>query len=392
MRLAVIASHPIQYQAPLYRALAAKRHVETKVFFCWDFGVESRFDVGFGREVLWDVPLLEGYDHEFVPNRSPRPGTHHFFGLLNTEVAGRLERFQPDAVLVHGYAHFTEWAVAAWALRRGVPLLFRGESHLVAPRARWVRFAKRLGLPPLMKSVAAALAIGTHNEEYLRHYGVPTDRIVLAPYTVDNAWFAARRESAEREARRWRTELGIPDHHKVVLYAAKFIPVKGCEDLVRAFAAARLDGATLVLVGAGPSRDAIERAAANVPSVRFAGFVNQSRMPAAYRLGDVFVLPSHREPWGLAVNEAMNLGLPVIVSDQVGCAPDLVHDENGWVFPAGNVDALRRTLVDACSDGDRLRAKGVASAKRIATWGIPETVAGYVAGVERAVSLRRRAA
>ncbi len=387
LRIAVLTSHPIQYQAPLYRELAS-RDIELKVFFCWDFGVRQTFDPGFGRAVEWDVPLVEGYEHEFLPNVSPRPGTQPLTGLVNPTAPGRIYDWRPDVVVVHGYTHLTTLAVIQAAYWHRVPVLMRGESNLLVARPPWVRAVKRYGVAPLLRSLAGALAIGTLNREFYRYCGVPEERIFLAPYTVDNAFFRRDAERSRQKAAALRQRFGIGDGEQVVLFAAKLIPVKGCADLIRAYAARRRENTTLVIAGEGPLRQQLERLAASYPdrSIRFVGFMNQSEMPALYALGDVFIIPSNREPWGLAVNEAMNLARPIIASDQVGCAPDLVSSENGWVFPAGDVRALDRALTEALSDRDTLVRKGNASLDRIEHWDIRHTADGYIEGT-RAVAL-----
>ncbi|MDC3983868.1 glycosyltransferase family 4 protein [Polyangium jinanense] len=379
VRIAILATHPIQYQAPLYRALAAREDVAIKLFFCWDFGVKETRDPGFGKTIRWDVPLLEGYDHEFVPNVSKRPGTDHFFGLVNPGAFSRMSAFRPDVIIVHGYAHATEHDVMLRARQKGIPVLLRGESNLLAERPAHISLAKRLALPPIFRRLGGALAIGTLSAHYFEHYGVPKERVFIAPYTVDNSFFQSQTGSVREEARAFRKELGIPEDDLVVNYAAKLIPVKGCADLIRAFAARPRPNAHLVLIGDGPLRGELESLARSLSArVHFVGFVNQKRMPAAYALGDVFALPSRFEPWGLAVNEAMNLGLPIIASDQVGAVPDLVGPDNGWVFPAGSVPALTRVLDEALAHPDARVSRGKASLRRIAAWDIPHTAEGFV--------------
>lgn len=380
LKLAYVTTHPVQYQAPLFRRIAARDDVDLKVFFSWDSGVKPTLDPGFSQTVVWDVPLLDGYAHEFVPNWARRPRTSGFFGLVNPGLVTSLRAFRPDAIVVHGYAHFTEHiAMVAGRLAR-VPVLLRGESHLLAERPPWLRAAKRVGAAYLRRVLAGAVAIGSLNREYLRHYGFAEDRIFLAPYAVDNDFFQARAGEAEALAARWREELGIAPDATVVGFAAKLSAVKGCGDLIEAFGRAAIPNSALVIVGDGPLRDELTRAAARFPdaTIRFKGFVNQSEMPAAYAICDVFALPSRFEPWGLAINEAMNLARPVIVTDIVGCAPDLVSADNGWVFPVGDVAALTELLREALAGRERLAAMGRASLHRINSWGLAETAEGLV--------------
>lgn len=391
LRMAVLATHPIQYQAPLFRALASRPDITLKVFFCWDFGVKETRDPGFGQTIRWDIPLLDGYDHEFLPNRSRKPGTEHFWGIVNPEAPLRIGSFRPDVVVVQNYVHFTENEVMAAARLFRVPVLLRSESNLLSTRPFGIQIAKRLLLTPFMRRLGGALAIGTLSAKYLEYYGVPKERIVIAPYSVDNSFFQDRPAEVQAAAQAWRLELGIAEDDLVALYAAKLIAVKGCADLIQAFAAKPRPKRHLVIVGEGPLRSELEAQARLFgQNIHFVGFTNQKRMPVAYALSDVFVLPSRFEPWGLVVNEAMNLGKAVIVSDQVGAAPDLVGNDNGWVFPAGDVQALARALDEAFSDKTALRARGERSRVRIDSWGIPQTADGFVRAGELSRETRKR--
>ena len=383
LRLAYVTSHPIQYQAALFRTLAQAEGVTFKAFFCTDWGLENQFDPGFGRHITWDVPLLEGYDHALVKNLAPQPAVSRFSGLVNPAIGAALRAFGADVVIVHGYAHATMWLAMLQCRAAGIPVLMRGESNLLprrSPRVRAAKAALALGLKSLL---AGAVAIGTLNAAYWRHYGIADERIFLAPYSVDNAFFAAREPDARAHAAAWRDELGLTADTLVVGYAAKLSAVKDARTLIEAFGRAAIPRTALVLAGDGALRGELEALAARFPEaqIRFVGFRNQTEMPAVYALSDVFALPSIFEPWGLVINEAMNLGCPLIVSDQVGCAPDLVHADNGWVFPAGDVAQLTAVLRHALAGPDaraRLHAMGEASRRRIARWGLAETAAGMV--------------
>jgi glycosyltransferase involved in cell wall biosynthesis len=380
LRLAILASHPIQYQAPLFRSLAAREDVTLKVFYCWDFGIKETIDPGFGRSFQWDIPLLDGYDHELIPNLAQKPGTKHFFGLLNPMAPARIRDFRPDALVVHGYSHFTELEMVAASRVLGIPVLVRGDSNLLHRRPPHILAAKQLLLRPLFATLAGALSSGRLNAQYYAHYGIPAERIFHAPFTVDNAFFQEREPDARAAARTIRSELGIAESDTVAVFAAKLLGHKGCDDLIRAFGAHPRKHAHLVIVGDGPAKEEYMELAKRVAPgrIHFLGFFNQQRMPTAYVMGDVFVLPSHYEPWGLAINEAMSLGLPIIASDQCGAVPDLVLPANGWVFPAKNVEALASVLDAAFGDREGLGRKAAASRKRIATWDIPQTADGFV--------------
>ena len=354
-RLAVVVSHPIQYYAPWFVHLASQSDLTIHVFHLWDFGVQQRFDPGFQQVLQWDVPLLEGYPHSFVPNVARSPGTNHFAGLNNPSLFSELYNWRPDAVLVFGYTTLSHLRIFLDPRLWRVPLILRGDSHDLArtPGLRPFLAAQLRSL--LFRRFSAALAVGQANVNYLRASGIPRHRIFQAPHAVDNQRFQDAAPQAESEALSWRRDLGIPEGALVVLFAGKFETKKRPQDLLTAFSRLRHQSAVLVF------------------------FQNQAVMPRVYALADVVVLPSQGsgETWGLALNEAMNLGRPVIASSHVGGAPDLVvPGRTGWVFPAGDVTALQACLADALSDPIRLRSMGQAARAHIADFSYTKTTAG----------------
>jgi len=388
-RLAVVLSHPTQYYSPWFRWLGAHTSLELRVFYLWEFGATVLRDAGFQRTFKWDVDLLSGYEHEFVPNASRHPGTERFWSLRNPSLTGQLSAWKPDAVLLFGYAYASHLRVIAWARWHHVPLIFRGDSHFLGrPAPGRVRaFLLRI----LYRQFAAVTYVGRANHAYFRTLGVPEDRLFFAPHAVNHELFDPADPRHRAAAVDLRHSLGIPDSARVVLFAGKFVAAKQPRELVEAFLALNQTGAVLVLVGDGPEAAALRVAAqsAQPGRVHFLPFANQTEMPARYLLADVFVLPSRGlyETWGLAVNEAMHLGVPCLVSDRVGCQQDLVTEgETGWVFrsddPAGLRSALDRALTADLATF-RLRV-----AARIAGY----TYAAAAAGLERALAAVRGAA
>jgi glycosyltransferase involved in cell wall biosynthesis len=355
-RLAIVVSHPTQYYSPWFRHLAAESGMSVRVYYLWNFGVTEQVDKGFGTALLWDLPLLNGYEHEFVLNVSRDPGTHHFRGLDNPGLRKALERQSPDAVLLFGHG----WKTHARLLWRGAPkgaaLLYRGDSHLLGPQPRGMKAqVKSLATRRLLANVDQFLAVGSANADYFRAYGAGDERITFVPHCVDNARFAAQ---GNREAGRMRRrELGLSDSDVVILFAGKLEEKKRPLDLLQAFQMLTLP-ARLVFAGAGPLEEELRQRAAGVAGVQFLPFQNQTAMPSLFAAADVFVLPSfgRQETWGLAVNEAMNCGCAIIVTDHVGCARDLVHEgQNGRVVAAGDAAALAGALQDAVADPQRLK-------------------------------------
>jgi glycosyltransferase involved in cell wall biosynthesis len=378
-KLAILASHVIQYQAPFFRYLAASGDIEPTVFFCLNWGAEAYHDKQFGRTVQWDVPLLEGYRFEHLPNWSPRPG-NDFWGEINPGIASRLRAGGFDALMVHGWALATNWIAMLAAFSLGIPVLMSGESNLLQPQARWNSLAKRLVFGRLFPRISGFMAIGRYNAEFYRFYGVPQDKIFSLPYAVNNDFFFAQaREHAPKrlEARR---ELGIAADAPVILSVCKLIDKKRPMDLIEAFErVSRRRPAALVLVGNGSMERelALHVERKRLSGVHFVGFKNQTELGRYYSLADVFVLPSMLETWGLVVNEAMCFGLPIVASDRVGSTGNLVQEGiNGFLFPAGNVSALAEKLEALLSDESRRRSMGEASLGIIRTWGYREGVEG----------------
>jgi glycosyltransferase involved in cell wall biosynthesis len=395
LRLLVVASHVVQYSSPIFKKLAQDRRLEILVAYCSMQGAQAGVDPGFGVEVSWDTPLLEGYPWVHVPNRAPRPGMGRFFGLFNPGVWKLVREGKFDAVLVSGYFYASAWIAILAAKRHGIPILFTTEAHSLrswAAQSKWKLRFKRLVVPRILSLAKVLLTVSSGAAEQLKALGFSTNRIVLAPYVVDNAWWSERATEADRDAARasWQ----IPASARVVLFCAKLQPWKGPLDLLEAFARANISESYLVFAGDGPLRSNVEqraRALGIFGRVRFLGFVNQSQLPNVYRASDLLVLPSLYEPFGLVVNEAMLCGCPVAVSDQVGAKYDLVRQgETGCVFPTRDVDALAAILRDVLSDSDKRNQMGAAARKRMETWSPREYVDGLVEAVELAGRSRHR--
>jgi glycosyltransferase involved in cell wall biosynthesis len=384
-RLAIITSHPIQYHAPWFRSLADQTQFGIRVFYLWDFGVTSKNDQGFGHPIKWDIPLLSGYDYEFVQNVSSDPGTHHFWGLRNPSLFQRIKAYDPHAVLLMGY-NYASPSNFIWRWNHlGAPLLFRGDSHRVLPQKGLGASARRMLISQVFRRFSAFLYVGSANKDYFRYHGVPSEKLFFAPHAVDNERFFGCAEHVRREAVAWKQELGIADDHSVIMFAGKFEAKKRPLELLRAFVQANLSRATLLFVGAGALEQELRNQATGDERIRFAPFQNQSRMPRVYAAADLVVLPSFGpgETWGLAINEAMCLSRPVIVSDHVGCSQDLVHSkENGLIFRAGDVEQLSECLKEAFSDRERLSAWGQESRRIIEGYSYAQTTHGLERALE----------
>ena len=384
MRLAYVVSHPIQYQVPLLRRIAAEPDIDLTVFYCSDFSLRAYQDKGFGTSVQWDVPLLEGYRSVILPRirethepSSTRPVS---FGFLRYFLHGRF-----DAVWVHGYATVNSLHAIVAAKLLGLPVLLRTDGWLGdRPRTGRTLLTKKLFFRALAALTDGPLAVGTLNREYWECYFGKRVPGFLLPYAVDNDFFASAAQEASRHRSALHTALQLEPDRPVILFASKLQTRKHCDHLLEAYLRLRpASGADpeayLVIVGEGEQRTALEQRAreSGCGSIRFAGFRNQTELPGFFDLCSVFVLPARHEPWGLIVNEVMNAARPVIVTDDVGAAPDLVlPGKTGWVYPTGNADALYAALVDALSDPVRTAQMGEQAREHISRWNFEADIAG----------------
>jgi glycosyltransferase involved in cell wall biosynthesis len=363
--LVILSTHPIQYQVPVWQALARDGRVPFEVWYLSDHGVRPSADREFGKTFAWDIDLLSGYPHRFLDGAADAiPDT--FWGCrLHENLSDRLKRCGASALWIQGWQVAAYWQAARQARGAGVELWLRGESNDLTPIPFWKWPIKRLALGYLFSRVDRFFTIGTANKRLYQKYGVPDARLYPAPYAVDNERFARQAEALRPQRLALRRQWGIADDAFCVLFCGKMIAKKRPMDLVRAASLlaerASQSNLHLLFAGSGELGSAL-RDACNVvvdaeagaplprrahgPKASFAGFLNQTEISRAYVAADCLVLPSDSsETWGLVVNEAMASGLPCIVSDACGCAEDLVAPIDPLlVFRCGDVADLGAAL------------------------------------------------
>ncbi len=363
-RLAIVVSHPIQYYAPLYQRLARRTDLAIKVFFTWHAAQGAVEDRGFKMPVAWDIPLTEGYEFELVPNVSSKPGTDRFWGLRNPSLVQRVAAWRPDLVHITGWAWLSHLRALYAFHERGIRTLFRGDSHLLDSSESGLRWwAKHALLRRVYSWPTGFLVVGAANRAYYEAFGVEPERLFSCPHSIDVGRFAEPNDAYEQEAASWRQQLGIAPDRCVFLFAGKFESKKQPIALINAVQTLANSRLALILIGGGELEPELRAlAAANPKLFHLLPFQNQSRMPIAYRLGDVFVLPSKSgETWGLAVNEALACGRPVLVSDRVGCAEDVVDQSCGRIFAWNDPSALKRAIDEMSKDrNEQLQMRGAA--------------------------------
>lgn len=361
-RLAVVSTHPIQYNAPLFKELASRGRVIPKVFYTWNPDINGRFDREFGQAIKWDLPLLDGYESTFLENHSREPGSHHYGGINNPTLEREVMDWKPDAVLVYGWK-FRSHLRLMRRLKGRVPIWFRGDSHLLDEKGGIRTWGRRLCLKFVYRYVDRAFYCGQNNREYFKVHNLRDDQLTFMPHAVDNERFAGIDSHLQAQAAEMRKAYGYDESRIVVEFVGKFIPKKNPHLLIEAAKILDVEERKqldFLFVGAGELERSLLAgfAALHGMKIRIVPFQNQAVMPTIYRIGDLLALPSQGpgETWGLVVNEAMACGRGVIVSDRVGCAPDLIKEGvTGFQFTHGRADQLAEVFRRAI----RLRRSGL---------------------------------
>ena len=391
--MAAVTSHPVQYQAPLFRQMAAHDDIDLTVFYGHDGSVAGEVDPDFGLWVRWDTPLLDGYRFVFLQRRSDKLNALQRL-VADARIIAHLRRGHFDAVFIHSYATRLSFFAYLGALASRTPVLLRTESERLHPRPWWVEALKQLALRPLFALTAGFLVIGKANRDLFKGYGVDPSRQFFTPYAVDNTYFSHQRQLARSSRRALRQSHGWTDDVLIVGFSGKLIPLKRVEDLVDAIANLQNEGvsAGLLMIGDGPSRTELEErvCARNMKWTVFAGFKNQSELAASYICMDAFVLPSRSETWGLVLNEAMLFGLPVLATKMVGASKDLIeHGKNSYVFDVGDVGGLTGHLRRLASSATTRRLFGAHSETIVRRYTYDSCVRGVLDGL-RHLSNRSR--
>ena len=352
-----LVSHPIQYFSPQYREMI-EAGINLEVWYCSDDGVKVYYDPDFDREVKWDIPLLEGYPHRFFKNSgNGLRKNKSFWSLINFGVIKAIWQLPKDSmVVIHGWAYFTHWLAMMAMNILGIKFYLKGDSNVLGENSlgTFKTILKKSILGVLFKRMAyGGLYIGELNRKFYLQYGMPEHQLHFAPMAVDERRFNPNVSSLRGEV---VERMGWNNDDVIFLYTGKLSAIKNVRELIQAFAELNVANAKLVIVGDGPLTKDLEVAADELQlrkTVYFAGFVNQKMMPSIYAMADMLVIPSRYEPWGLVANEAMMVGRPVIVTDQVGCGPDLVkHGQNGYVYKLGDSGELAHYMDEFCRKRD----------------------------------------
>lgn len=350
IRLAIITTHPIQYNAPWFKLLADKNRIDLKVFYTWSQSKNKVKDKTFKMDIKWDIPLLEGYNYEFIENTSKHPGSHHFFGIDNPDLIRKISDFSPQYILIFGW-NFKSHFKAMRYFRGKIPVWFRGDSTLIDEKPGVKMILRRLLLSWIYSYVDKALYVGSANKSYFLAHGIKNDDLINVPHAIDVERFLDSNNiyNYQTKVKEKQKELGLSGR-KVVVFAGKLEEKKQPKQLLEAISRINERNSEtihLLVVGSGPQEKELKEMASGKSYVTFLPFQNQTMMPIIYRLADVFCLPSKGpgETWGLAVNEAMASLTPVVVSNKVGSSFDLIIEGgNGFIIDSNSVESLIRGL------------------------------------------------
>ncbi|MDH5692228.1 MAG: glycosyltransferase family 4 protein [Gammaproteobacteria bacterium] len=341
INVAIFSTHPIQYYVPWFRLLHSNRNLESTVLYNM-IPNEDEQGVGFGVNIKWDIPIMEGYKWGLVKNVATNKGVSSFFGCVGWGISKAIKRIKPDVAIVTGWNAFYLIQCLFLAKLFRIPIILRGESNVKKKRGYVASYFQYR----IIKMADAFLYIGQSNKELYEHYGINADQMFEAPYFVDSDLFEKENSIQKNEKKE-----GV-----CFIFVGKFIPKKRPLDFLNLIVKLKKEGRAVrgIMVGDGELRSEIEDAIKreNI-DVLLAGFVNQRELRGYYENADIFVLPSDSgETWGLVTNEAMLSGLPVLVSDQVGCVQDLVDSGvTGFSYPCGQIDKMlkqAKVMIDEC--------------------------------------------
>jgi glycosyltransferase involved in cell wall biosynthesis len=339
-KIAILTSHPIQYNAPFFRVLSSVPEINLMVFYTWgEDGAKSKFDPDFNQQIEWDIPLLEGYSYRFCENTSKHPGSHHFQGIKNPSLINQLKELNPDIIWVWGWAYHSHLSVLR-QFKGKTKIWFRGDSTLLDEKRGFSlkKILRQVFLKWVYSHVDSVFYVGSNNKDYFLKFGLKTNQLVYAPHAIDNSRFIKSKSKAP-----------LKENFRL-LFVGKLEPRKNPFFLIDIISLLQEQRIELLIVGSGPLEHILKEKLKNYSNVHFLGFKNQNEMPNLYADADLLILPSISETWGLAINESLASGTPVAASIYCGGAIDLINENNGFLFDPklsplefiGKFDAFRK--------------------------------------------------
>lgn len=360
--LLIVDTHPVQYRVQLYRKLVTKYNMPAMAFYAEKKGVEGYQDKEFGCDVKWDVPLLEGYDSLFLTNKNHLRIFCSFKWFK--EIVGFTRANKVKAIFIPGYNHPVLMVAIFLALSQRIPIIYRAEAtDHDKERGLVLAIVRDAVLKRLYSSCFKILYIGKRALVHYKRLGVKSDKLIFSPYCVDeNVFHSSSSKDFDQFQRRF--SMGLKLDSFILLYSGKISPRKNPGLIL---SACRLLDSEIrgkievVFLGTGELVAELKEKAKSLPdlSCHFLGFKNQTELKAYYEIVDALVMPSlYGETWGLVVNEALLSGIPCIVSDVVGCAPDLIEEgKTGYIFKNNDERDLKDIILKMYKMSDIDRAQ-----------------------------------
>lgn len=350
-RLAIITTHPIQYNAPFFKVLAERNNIQIKVFYTWSQSKNGFFDKEFNKEIKWDIPLLDGYDYEFVENIAKNPSTKHFFGINCPTLNNKISEWNPDKILIYGWSNKAHFKVLKH-FKGKINIYFRGDSTNLDKSFIIKNFFRRLFLKNIYKKIDYAFYVGIQNKKYFLNSDLKENQLFYLPYSIDNERFKDDiNKNYEQLAKIFKANLGLTENDIVIAFIGKFVQKKNPIFLLKAvkkFNKLNNESIKLLFVGNGKLENKLKSLSESDNNIKFLPFQNQKEIPVIYRLCDIYVLPSKgpHESWGLSVNEALASNRLILISDKVGCADDLIlNNPNGEIFKSNSYFNFQEKLI-----------------------------------------------
>ncbi len=342
-------SHPIQYFSPLFKEMA--KTIDVEVYYYSECGLQSSFDKGFGKEVKWDIPLLDGYTYQFLKNFSASKSMDcKWYNAINFSILNVIRKTSTKILVINGWSYFSDWLVIIAGVLFRKKIWVRADNPLSQEvKTGWKANLKKIIFKKMLfPCFDKFLYVGTESKLFFEYYGALPNQMIYTPHAVDNLRFQNEMTYVLPKKNNIKYALGIQPTTKIILWSAKFISKKRPYDMIKAFQDLSLPNVVLIMLGDGILYEEIKLyvVANNLTSILLPGFVNQSEIVKYYGIADIFIMTSGKgETWGLAVNEALNFNIPIIISDVCGCAMDLLEDGiNGYVYPVGNLQQLTSSI------------------------------------------------
>lgn len=386
-KLGILSTHPIQYYVPWYRSLSNHPEIDLTVYYCHRQTPEGQGRVGYGISFTWDIPMLEGYNYEFLENKASDPNVFDYFGSDTPEIRNIINNGNFNAFIVEGWFNKSFWQAITACWKSKTPIMVRGDSNLLSHGRSYLR---RIIKYPIynwfIPKFDAYLIVGKRAKEYYLNYGAKEEKMFIVPHSVDNNFFSDRYNLLLPDRNKLREDRSIPQDSIVFVLVGALIPRKRPHDFLYAIQRASKVNPRIwgLIVGDGPLKKDLEEISERLKiPIRFTGFLNQKQLPEAYTIADCLVNASSIESWGLTINEAMASHLPALVSDTVGSAPDLVFpDETGLIFQSCNIESLSEQMLNLASDTDNIKRLGQNAFNLIQEYSVKNSTDGTLQAVK----------